>query len=176
MAIFFKKMKIFGNFFEKMSSFCQFFDSQMAIFRRVRYGHRHGKQSDDIHADGVRDISMENISVTWRTSSSWPWHLYTWSNHNNKQECRTNRWMNWRRDNLPIWQLKPPVLCSNIKVTAFIMAEFKVASTQGRRFAARFSGDEEIREARLRGRLEPGASIDEAWPLTYWRMSWWSDR
>ena len=38
MAIFLKKMKILGNFFlEKMSSFWQFFDSQMAIFRRVRY-------------------------------------------------------------------------------------------------------------------------------------------
>ena len=32
-------MKILGNFFlKKMSIFWQFFDSQMAIFRRVRYG------------------------------------------------------------------------------------------------------------------------------------------
>ena len=34
-AIFLKKMTIFGNYFLKMSSFLQFFDSQMAIFRRV---------------------------------------------------------------------------------------------------------------------------------------------
>ena len=36
MAIFLKKMTIFGNFFKKMSSFWQFLDSQMAILRRVR--------------------------------------------------------------------------------------------------------------------------------------------
>ena len=32
-----KKWKFLAIFFEKMSSFWQFFDSQMAIFRRVRY-------------------------------------------------------------------------------------------------------------------------------------------
>ena len=37
MAIFGEKMTIFGNVFEKMSSFWQFFDSQMSIFRRVRW-------------------------------------------------------------------------------------------------------------------------------------------
>ena len=34
---FWKNMKIFGNFFEKMSTFWQIFDSQMVIFRRVRF-------------------------------------------------------------------------------------------------------------------------------------------
>ena len=34
MAIFLKKIKIFGNYLKK--SFWQFFDSQMSIFRRVR--------------------------------------------------------------------------------------------------------------------------------------------
>ena len=37
LAIFLKKMKIFGNFFEKKkASFGHFFDSQIAVFRKVR--------------------------------------------------------------------------------------------------------------------------------------------
>ena len=46
MAIFLKKMKIFGNFFEKKVKFLTiFFYIQMAIFRRVR-------------CDGVRNIDI----------------------------------------------------------------------------------------------------------------------
>ena len=52
-AIFFEKMKVFGNFFLKiMSRFCQFFDSQMAIFQRVSFHPRFRRLSHKTTAHG----------------------------------------------------------------------------------------------------------------------------
>ena len=47
-------MKNFGNFFGKNVKFWQFFDSQMAIFRRVRFTPAQSKLRNTLHSAFVK--------------------------------------------------------------------------------------------------------------------------